>query len=295
VSDHGFPPLVVPPALEDGMRRYGSIAWLQSLPAMVEEAAEHWGLDVGQPFLPGGVTSWVAPARNRQDGEVVLKITWAHFEGLHEAEGLLAWDGQGAVRLEDQLAFDQARGLLLERCLPGTPLSDREESEQDRVIAGLLRRLWSVPVGSVPFRPLTEMCDQWVDEFEQKASRGPVDLDPGLVRLGLTLFRELPRSADVAVLLCTDLHAGNVLASRREPWLMIDPKPYLGDPAYDVLQHLLNCEERLAADPLGLAKRMSRLLDLDAARVTEWLLARCVLESLDREDLRGVAEALRPR
>jgi streptomycin 6-kinase len=31
------------------------------------------------------------------------------------------------------------------------------------------------------------------------------------------------------------------------------PKPYVGHPAYDVLQHMLNCEDRLAADPVGLA------------------------------------------
>ena len=42
------------------------------------------------------------------------------------------------------------------------------------------------------------------------------------------------------MLLHTDLHAGNVLAAEREPWLAIDPKPYVGDPAYDVTQHIFN-------------------------------------------------------
>ena len=26
------------------------------------------------------------------------------------------------------------------------------------------------------------------------------------------------------------------------PWLVIDPKPFVGDPAYDATQHLFNCE-----------------------------------------------------
>jgi streptomycin 6-kinase len=43
------------------------------------------------------------------------------------------------------------------------------------------------------------------------------------------------------VLLCTDLHAENVLAAEREPWLAIDPKPCIGDPAFDAIQHMLNC------------------------------------------------------
>jgi streptomycin 6-kinase len=57
----------------------------------------------------------------------------------------------------------------------------------------------------------------------------------------IALLHELPRSAGDAVLLCTDLNAENVLAADREPWLAIDPKPFIGDPAYDTIQHMLNC------------------------------------------------------
>ena len=103
--------------------------------------------------------------------------------------------------------------------------------------------------------------------------------DPGLVRAGIEILRELPKTADRSVLLATDLHAGNVLASRREPWLVIDPKPFVGDPAFDPVQHMLNCDERLATDPAGLAQRMAELLELEADRVRLWLFARCAQES----------------
>jgi streptomycin 6-kinase len=96
------------------------------------------------------------------------------------------------------------------------------------------------------------------------------------------------------VLLCTDLHAGNVLAARREPWLMIDPKPFVGDPAYDPVQHMLNCDQRLAANPGGLAQRMAALLDLDPERVRLWLFARCAQESLHDLTMRQPAQRLAP-
>jgi len=96
------------------------------------------------------------------------------------------------------------------------------------------------------------------------------------------------------VLLATDLHAGNVLASRREPWLMIDPKPFVGDPTYDALQHLLNCEERLHADPRRFARRVAELLALDADRLVLWLFARCVQESAEFPVLADVARRLAP-
>ena len=75
---------------------------------------------------------------------------------------------------------------------------------------------------------------------------------------------------------------------------MIDPKPYVGDPAYDVVQHLLNCPARLTADPLGLVARLADLLDLDPERLRLWLFARCVQESPDWPNLADIARRLAP-
>jgi hypothetical protein len=58
-----------------------------------------------------------------------------------------------------------------------------------------------------------------------------------------------------------------VLAAEREPWLVIDPKPYVGDLTYDVLQHMLNCDKRLRADPGDFVARMADLASLDAGRL----------------------------
>jgi streptomycin 6-kinase len=110
-------------------------------------------------------------------------------------------------------------------------------------------------------------------------------------RAGLALLRSLPRDGPDGVLLGTDLHTENVLAARREPWLVIDPKPYIGDPAYDVIQHVLN-SERLYDDPFAPAGRLAGLLDLDTERVRLWLFARCTQQSADWPQLVRVAAAL---
>lgn len=124
------------------------------------------------------------------------------------------------------------------------------------------------------------MADDWVLRSEARLADEPGRLDTGLAREGLTLFRELARTGPTEVLLFTDLHAGNVLSGERRPWLLIDPKPYVGDPHYDVLQHLLNCDVALRADPIGLLTKVPDLAGLDARRVRQWLFARCVQESL---------------
>lgn len=257
---------------------------------MVESVARHWSLTVGDPFEPGGTSAWVAPVRT-STGDAVLKVAWRHFESDDEPAGLREWDGDGTVALYDVVDVDdETVALLLERCVPGTPLAERPDHEQDTVIAGLLRRMWRDPSTGHRFRPLQQMCDAWADTFEGRRST----LDAATARRGVELFRTLPASGQEGVLLCTDLHAGNVLAAQREPWLVIDPKPYVGDPAYDALQHMLNCVGRLRSDPRALAGRMAALLHLDADRLVLWLFARCVIESPERPDLADVARAIAP-
>jgi streptomycin 6-kinase len=271
--------------------------WLAALPEIVADLSRRWSLEVGRPYQPGGCASWVAPASDDSGARIVLKVGWRHTEAEHEAEGLRAWRGEGTVRLIDALLFEDTSALLLERCEPGTALSDLSPAlDQDVVVAGLLRRLWIEPSPGHPFRTLTSMCDQWANEFEHKyaASDPRGRLDPGVARAGTELFRALPRNADRTVLLYTDLHPENVLAAQREPWLAIDPKPYVGDPTYDALQHMLNHPDRLATDPTGFVQRMAELLDLDRSRLRHWLFARGVQESIDAPNLREVAIALRP-
>lgn len=275
----GMSAFSIPVNLREGLALYpdaAGTAWLAGLPRAVAGVADRWSLRVGQPFEPGGNSAWVAPARyahgEKGGEEVVLKMGRPHFEGRDEADGLRIWDGEGAIRLLDDDAGTGA--LLLERCRPGTPLKVLPESEQDAVLTSLLPRLWVTPPSGHPFRALSSMCDRWAVEFETRGT--PAGMDPGLAREGMARLRELPRTAAAEVLLATDLHAQNVLAAEREPWLVIDPKPYVGDPAYDVTQHLLNCRARLEVDATGTARGLAARLDLEPDRVLGWLLARCV-------------------
>jgi streptomycin 6-kinase len=288
-------PLPIPHNLAVAAENEGRRSWLAGLPATVRMLEQRWSLEIGEAFQPGGQTAWVAPARRATGEQLVVKVARRHCEAAHEADGLRAWDGEGAVRLHAAEDLDDETAvLLLERCRPGTTLAERPQDEQDTVIAGLLPRLWRAPTPGQPFRPLQVMCDVWADAFEQKIAARPGSLDPGLARDGIALFRSLPGTAVRNVLLCTDLHAENVLAAEREPWLVIDPKPYVGDPTYDALQHLLNCDERLRSDPKGLAEHLADLVGLDPARLLLWLFARCLQESPDYPALAEIALRIAP-
>ncbi len=285
--------LHIPTSLQKRRDVPGLRDWIERLPAIVQQLCERWELRLADPFDSEEVSAaWVAPAVRRGDLPAVLKVGLPHMESRDEAAGLRFWAGAGAVRL---LAADDALdALLIERCVPGNHLRELPEEQQDGPIAGLLRRLWRVPPVPHPFRHLSEMATLWATSARAQADR---HADSGLIREGADLFEDLAANAPHEALLVTDLHAGNVLRATREPWLAIDPKPFVGDIAYDATQHLGNCLDRMAADPAGTVDHFADRLDLDRARVRWWAFARAatslVFETADPRQ-RTIAVALVP-
>jgi streptomycin 6-kinase len=252
--------------------------WLTRLPVTIRELQHRWSLTLGEPFDDDEVScAWVSTVALPDGTPAVMKVGMPHMESSHEIHGLRFWNGEPTVRL---LSADEEIGaLLLERCEPGTRLRTLPEAEQDRVIASLLNRLWRSPASPHPFRPLSDLMRHWAEETSSAAQLWP---DPGLVQEGLRLLDYLSGNSPAAVLLATDLHAGNVLQSRREPWLVIDPKPFIGDPAYDATQHLFNCMGRLLTNPSDVICRLADLLGMDQERIRLWTFARAAAEP--RED-----------
>jgi len=288
-------PLAVPQRLVKNCEGYPErMEWLRSLPETVVWLQERWAIRVGQPFDEGeGSCAWVAPARRADGSEAVLKLAMPHDEAEHEIDALTYLAGDPTAELYE--ADRERWAMLLERCVPGTSLRRLPQPEQDEVIAGLLRRFWRELNEPHPFRPLSHMTVRWTDQI---LARRHAWRDAGLVQQALELLALLPHTAKRQVLLATDLHAGNVLRAARRPWLVIDPKPFVGDPAYDGTQHLLNCVERLRADPTGLIHRFSDLLEVEEERLRLWTFARVASESFDAwapDVLDEIARALAPR
>jgi streptomycin 6-kinase len=231
-------------------------AWVADLPRLVAEVCEVWQLELEPPLEPGGQISWVAPARDLVDGlDAVLKLQCPHPESEPEAAGLLAWGGNGAVRLLDHDPVRHA--LLLERCWPGTGLQLLAGSDEAmRVGAAVGARLHETdaPMG---LRTLAAVLDDWADELDVRLARPFAGA--ALDTLALDTMRHRPRACGPGVLLHGDLNPTNVLAAEREPWLAIDPKPMTGDPAYDGPRLVTQPDPLATADP---AATLARRLDI---------------------------------
>lgn len=257
------------------------VAWLAALPALLDEYAGRWGLTLGAPF---NLSYNYVLAATRADGTpAVLKLGVPNPELSSEAAALRHYAGRGCARL---LEADVERGaLLIERLLPGSPLSAVADDEQATAsAAGVMRALWRPPPDEHQF-PTTARWGAGFARLRAHYGGGTGPLPAPLVAQAERLFAELQASAGAPALLHGDLHHGNILATGPAGWLAIDPKGVVGEPAYEVGTLLRNPIERVlgAADPAALLARrvdiLAGALGLNRRRLIGWGLAQAVLSA----------------
>ena len=251
-------------------------AWLERLPALAAACARQWDLSIHSPTsdLSYNFTAFVATA----DGTgAVLKLGVPNPELTTEMAALHALAGRSVVRL---LAADRQRdALLLQRVLPGTPLSALSDDEATAIASSLVR---DIPVPVPPTSdtgPTFPTIAKWARAFDRLRTRsggGTEPLPSRLVEKAERLFQELEASAPPAMLLHGDLHHDNVLRDANEGWLAVDPKGVLGDPAYEAarLQHNPIPGFLAMEHPKGVAQArlqiLASVLEEDRQRLLAW-------------------------
>lgn len=256
--------------------------WLQQLPALIQACAVRYELQV-QTAVSNLSYNYVAPATRADGTEVMLKIGVPHRELLTEMASLQLCQGQGAVKL---LASDAELGVLvLERLQPGRSLVGMfpdDDEEATRIAAAVMRRFWQ-PVPKDPIFPTIYDWSFGLQRLRNEFDGGVGPFPRKLVEQAESLFAELLPSIDDVVLLHGDLHHDNILAAEREPWLVIDPKGVIGEPAYEVGAWLRNPVPGIFTHPdlRELTGRriaiLSEMLDLDRQRLMGWGMAQAVL------------------
>lgn len=257
----------------------GSRTWLASLPVLVDELLERWSCTPTATAMHGQVGLVVPVLRHGDPG--VLKISHPHPGLVHEPHALAWWGGRGAVLLHER--DDSNFAMVLEQA-EQTSLADLDDVDEAVAAAGRLVRRLAVP--APPRLPrLRDHAEQWwLDEIREGAVELAYPLPQRVVDAALSTVKELgPDQPDTLV--HGDLHYANVLRAEREPWLAIDPKGYVGDPAYDAIKLLRgHFDDLLAADDLktALLRRLdifSEAAELERERVSRWAQARAVMSA----------------
>jgi streptomycin 6-kinase len=253
--------------------------WRERLPRLVQECAEQWSLGVGEPYVPGA-GGFTAPAELADGRAAVLKVVLPHRESEHEADALAAWDGTGAVRL---LARDDDRfAFVIERCEPGTPLATAGTDRALDVLVETLPRLW-IQAGE-PFHTLADEAAWWASYLPGQWERVAPPFERALLDAAMDALQTLPGTQGELVLLHQDLHAENMLAAQREPWLVIDPKPLLGEREFGVAPIVRSVElGHSKRDVLYRFDRLTAELGLDRERARGWTIAQTLAWTFDSD------------
>lgn len=264
----------VPPTF-DAFRARGPewADWLDGLPRLARDLVADWDLAVDGEATHGE-NALVLPVRTAEGRAAALKVTFPHEEAEHEHLALRHWAGDGAVEL---LRADPHRwALLLERVGPAD-LTTVDDDASCRVVGGLYRRLHRPAPPQL--RRLSALAALWGEQLRALPRDAPAPRR--LVEQAAALCRTFADDdATDGRLLHGDLHVLNVLAAQREPWVVVDPGPLSGDPAFEVAPMLWNRWAEVVAtrDVRGAVNRrldvVVEVAVLDRDRVRDWVVVR---------------------
>jgi streptomycin 6-kinase len=256
-------------------------AWLARLPALLDACSRRWWLALGPPFP--AAFNYAAPAERADGTLAVLKVGVPDRELRTGLDALRLYDGQGMARL---LEADEEWGAqVLERLVPGTPLGTLADDAAATSIAASVMRQLRRPAPAEHRYPTVADWGRGFTRLRQRFDGGTGPLPGALVEQAERLYSELAASMEAPVVLHGDLHHDNIVAATRAPWLAIDPKGVVGEPAYETGALLRNPMPGLLArpDPARLTRRrvdqLAEELGVARERIRGWGLAQAVLSA----------------
>jgi streptomycin 6-kinase len=257
-------------------------AWLAALPTITAGMAKKYGLT---ELVPVSNMSFNYVASGYQAAKpIILKLGLDNKALAKEAHCLKAYAAHDAAEV---FASDEGM-IIMERAVPGTTLKEYFPAREDEAITILCSVIKTLHQADIP---------KTHDFFHVSDVLKSLDKDLEIPHKLLTKARHLRdkllATTDKTVLLHGDLHHDNLLykgdgqAWRREKnddgWMVIDPKGFIGDPAFELAAYLCNPIPELLQE--SAAKQMilqrinsaSAALDIPEQRIHDWLYVKSVL------------------
>jgi streptomycin 6-kinase len=233
-----------------------------------------WRLTLdGQPFETH--SSWLAPVRH--GGKAALLKVYKPGSDETESATILRHWGESAARVYE----GDETAIVIERIVPGTTLRDLVDSDDDRAT-----HIWCDVVERLHVRPAPDgfkdirRCGR---SLIGKPYPAHALLKRDLFERAAAQFRELLESQSATLfLLHTDLHHTNILKDDARGWLVIDPKGYAGELAFEAASFLHNPTREYCAAPHleRRARIIAERLKLDEERLVRWVFAHGVLSAV---------------
>lgn len=254
--------------------------WLANLPGLIAQIADKWSLQIEKPFADLSY-NYVTSCLCADGTKAVLKLGFPEKNSVNfsEAKMLELRAGDGLVKL---LNFDREFcAMLLERALPGENLIGicKEDDERATEIAiSVMKGFWREAPVNAKFVNL----EKWTEGLR----RADETVFPQMsLKKARNYFMELIATSQKSFLLHGDLHHGNILSAKREPFLAIDPKGIIGDIGYEISVFLNNPRSWILNHPNResiLRKRIemfAREFEIEPENLRRWAYAEAVLSA----------------
>lgn len=245
--------------------------WLDSLPEITAKIAKEHNLS-GLTPVDNMTFNYVASGY-QSDNPIILKIGLNSKVLVKEASCLKAFAKQPTAEV---IACDDNM-IIMRRAVPGTTLKGNFPARDDtatKILCTSIKELHQAVIpGNHNFYHLSELF---------KTLDQTLDIPDEILTKAKRLRDELLSTTTKEALLHGDLHHDNILKNG-DGWLVIDPKGFIGDPAFEPAAYLCNPipellqEERLSEIIANRIKLCSAELKIPEQRIADWLYAKSVL------------------
>ena len=245
--------------------------WLDSLPEITNKIAQKHNLS-GLTLVNNMTFNYVASGYENDD-PIILKIGMNDKALTKEASCLKAFVKHAVAEV---IAHDDNM-IIMQRAVPGSTLKAHfpdNDIDATKVLCASIKELHKASIPEIHnFYHLSELFKT----LDQK-----LDIPDEILGKAKHLKDQLLSTTTKEVLLHGDLHHDNILKNA-DNWLVIDPKGFIGDPAFEPAAHLYNPIPELLQENQPREIITNRInicsaeLGIDAQRITDWLYAKSVL------------------
>ena len=253
--------------------------WLDSLPDITAKIANEHNLSGLTPV--NNMTFNYVASGYQNDNPIILKIGMNSKALTKEASCLKAF----AKHATAEVIADDTNMIIMQRAVPGSTLKSHfpdNDIDATKILCASIKELHKALIPeNHNFYHLSELFKT----LDQK-----LDISDEILTKAKRLKDNLLKSTTKEVLLHGDLHHDNILngESRRsskseDGWLVVDPKGFIGDPAFEPAAYLCNpIPELLHKDNAkqivsARIKLCAEKLEIPEQRIKDWLYVKSVL------------------
>jgi streptomycin 6-kinase len=251
--------------------------WWQNLPTLLQQLSDQLQITLQQPFDDLSF-HYVAMATGVHSEQWVLKCGVPSDTLHHEIKALRHYRGHGTVALIDA---DSTTGwLLLQRCMPGTPLIHHQEQDAIPIAVSVMQQLWHHPPQVDEFLQVSHWLKK-LDTLHRSTlvnQHVPSILQDFAHQHAVSLLQQTYQP----VLLHGDLHYQNIL-HHQDRWLAIDPKGVIGPPEFELASFMRNpqcVQQNPTQERRAIARNIDQMIELtqfDRQIVVSWAIVQAVL------------------